>query len=341
MSRLWNIAIVGATGEVGKAIVAGLEEAGLPLGKVHALASAGSTEETLMLKTRPLLVADLAEFDFALVDVAVFAVPAEVAEVYVPKALASGCRVIDHSSAFRFSSNASLVVAGHNIDRLGDDQQLLACADASAAILTPILAAIERRAGLSRVQLTILRAASARGKAGLGELARQTGELLNARGIEATAYPQQLAFNLLPLLGTVDADGLTADEAAIAAELRELLGQPELAIDVSCISVPVFYGHATTLHVETVEYLDAAEAAGLLAALEGVELQAEADELTIATPVGSAEQGERIHVGRVRGVASPGLGVQAWVLADNVRAGAAVQSLKILEKVMGSSKKSL
>jgi len=341
MSRLWNIAVVGATGEVGKAIVAGLEDAGLPLGKVHALASAGSTEETLLLHGRPLLVQDLAEFDFAVVDVAVFAVPAEVAELAVPRALAAGCRVIDHSSAFRFSSNASLVAAGVNIDTLADDQQLVACADASAATLAPILAAIERRAGLSRVQLTILRAASARGKAGLGELARQTGELLNARGIDATAYPQQLAFNLLPLLGEPDADGLTADEAAIGAELRELLGQSELAIDVTCVTVPVFYCHAASLHVETLEYLDVGDAAGLLTALEGVELQAAASEQEIATPVGSADQADRIHVSRVRGVASPGLGLQAWVLADNVRYGAACQSLHILATMLGASKKSL
>ena len=341
MSGLWKIAVVGATGEVGKAIVAGLEELQLDLGQVHAVASAASTEETLMLHGRPLLVEDLAGFDFGLVDIALFAVPAEVAEEAVPRALAAGCRVIDHSSAFRFSSAASLLVDGLNLDLVEDGRQLLACADASTATLAPLLAAIDRRAGLSRVQVTLLRAASARGKAGLGELARQTGELLNGRGIEAITYPQQLAFNLLPLLGEPDAAGLTADEAAIGAELRELLGLADLAVDVTCVSVPVFYGHAACLHVETVEYIDVDEAVGLLAALEGVELQLQTSEQDVPTPVGSADQADRVHVSRVRGVAAPGLGLQAWVLADNVRCGAARQSLGILAKMLGGSKKPL
>jgi aspartate-semialdehyde dehydrogenase len=341
MSEPWNIAVVGVTGEVGKAVLALLDEADLPLGTVHALASAEVEDASVLFKNRPLFVHAAADFDFSQVQAVVLATPAEVSQQLVPRAQAAGCIVIDHSSAFRLDGSASLTVAGINTDALPAGQPLIACADASAAILAPVLAAIDRMAGLVRVQITVLRAVSARGRAGLRELAGQTGELLNARGIDAVTFPQQVAFNLLPLLGVPDALGRSVDEAAIADELRELLGRPELAIDVSCVTVPVFYGHAAQLHVETLEYIDPAEAARRLAEVDGLSLQADADEQTMATPVTEAAGHDATWVCRLRPIAAPGLGIQAWVLADNVRQGAARHTVQILRELTAHSKKSL
>ncbi len=334
MSESWNIAVVGATGEVGKSVLALLEEAELPLGQVFALASQGSAEETLMFQGKPILIEDLAEFDFAQVSIAVFALPSDVALQYVPRALEAGCRVIDHSQAFRRHPEARLVVKGLSDDYLAEWAGLYACADASAAIVAPVLAAIDRLSALSRVQLTVFQAVSARGQAGIRELARQTGELLNARGIDAVTFPQQVAFNLLPLLGEADDLGRSLDEAVIAGEIQQLLGRPELPVEVVVVTVPVFFGHGLALYVETDDELGVDAVSTAIAELEGVELQKDAEEQGIATPVTDAAGRDAVYVCRLREAASLPRGLHSWIVADNVRMGAACHSVEIIKKVI-------
>lgn len=334
MSQAPNIAIVGATGEVGKAIIAQLEEAELELGILIAVASERSIDETLMFRGRPVLLNEVGDFDFAKVQIAVFAVPAEVAEEYVPQALAAGCVVIDHSTAFRFSPEASLAVAGLNIESLPAGQRLFACADATTATVAPLLGALNARAGLSRVQMTVLRAVSAAGQGGIRELAKQTGELLNARGIDSVVFPQQVAFNVLPLVGEVDVAGRSPAEAAIADELRDLLGRPDLPVDVTCVTVPVFFGHAVSLSVDTEQELGLAEAAHILSEIEGVELQIDMNDQGVATPVTDAAGRDAVYVSRLREATSGPQGLQAWIVADNVRQGAARHSVETVKKVI-------
>lgn len=335
MSQVWNIAVVGATGQVGKAVVSLLEEQeDLSIGRLYALASDRSEEETLLFRSKPVLVGDLAGFDFSQVQIAVFAVPVEVAGREIPRALAAGCRVIDHSPVFRLDRDAALTVAELNLDALRQDQQLFTCADATSASLAPLLAAINSRAGLSRVHLTVLRAVSAQGEAGIRELARQTGELLNARGIDNTVYPQQVAFNLLPLVGSLGADAQTDDERAISEELQELLGRPDLAVEVSCVTAPVFYGHGMALFWETEQDLGVAETLQILGSVPNLELETDSNEQGVATPVTDAAGKDAVYLSRLRVASSTPRGFHAWVVADNVRQGAASHSVQIVKKVI-------
>lgn len=338
MARMLNIAVAGAAGEVGKALIAGLDECALPVASVYALDQVDEEETSLLFRERPLPIETADDFDFRKVDVLLSALPADCARDIIDAALAAGCQVIDASAASRFADDAQLVVAGLG-GPAGSDWRLVACPDPSVTMLAPLLQAVELAVGLSRVQVTLLRAASSEGAAGVRELARQTGELLNGRGIEPAVYGQQLAFNLLPCEAGEQA-GHSAVEQGFIRELRAVLDQPDLPVDVTAVSVPVFYGHAAVLNVETVDPLPIEAARRLLRATESVELQ-QADAAAIATPIAMAERAERVHIDRLRPLAEAAHGFQAWVVADNIRHGVVFQMLSILEKLPVSSKKPL
>lgn len=310
-----KLAIVGATGEVGRAIVSALEEAALPVAELHVLASEASAEETLLFNGRPLLVGELEAFDFSSVDVAVFAVPSEVAELAVPRARAAGCRVIDHSAAFRLESGVPLVAIGQPVP----DAMLVACPDAVVALLAPVLSAVP---GIRSVQLTVLEPVSVAGRPGVRELAGQTGELLNGRGIEPTVFPAQIAFNTLPVVGK--------DRAGEIMDELERLLPVSFPVSAAAVRVPVFYGLtvAVTVLTEGPVALDA-----LRSRLEkaSVAFGNPEEDQGVVTPVTEASGRDGVYVTGMEPLPAPLDGVQLWVVGDNVRQGAARQSLYILE----------
>lgn len=310
-----RLAIVGVTGEVGKAVLAMIEERGIALSEVHALASAASAEETVLFNNRPLLVGDLGEFDFARADVAIFAVPADVAEEFVPRARAAGCRVIDHSAAFRLAPDVPLLVEGMAVPDAG----LVACPGALAALLVPLLKSLQ---DIQSVQVTLLSPVSLAGRAGVRELAGQTGELLNGRGIEPSVFPAQIAFNALPVVE--DGSGELMDE------LERLLPD-SFPVAVAEVRVPVFYGLTVSATVQSgaparLETLRQA----LLAA--GVREADSESEQGLVTPVTEASGQDGVYLASLRALPAPLEGVQLWLVADNIRQGAARHSLYILEK---------
>lgn len=318
MSTGCRLAIAGATGEVGRALFSVLEDAELELAEVHALASADSADETLMYKNRGLLIEALDEFDFSRADIVIFAVPAEVSVKYVPRARKAGCRVIDHSSAFRLDESVPLIVEGTPVPDAG----LIACPGALAAVLVPVLAALAPYQPES-VQATALSPVSSRGRAGVRELAGQTGELLNARGIEPAVFPVQIAFNSLPVVGESAAD-------ALMDELERLLPEP-LPVVLSEMIVPVFYGLSVALRLETALPASASAVKKALAGAGLTVLDSELDQ-GVATPVTDASGQDGVYLSGVQTLPAPLQGIQLWLVADNVRQGAARHSLYILKK---------
>lgn len=311
-----KLAIAGATGELGRALLSALEDSELPLGQVLALASAGSAEETLMFRNRPLLVDDLDSFDFATAQVAVLCLPATVAARVAPRARAAGCRVIDHSAAFRDDPDVPLLLAGRPVP----SADLVACPSAEAALLAPVLREID---AIASVQVTLLAPVSAEGRAGVRELAGQTGELLNGRGIEPALYPAQVAFNSLPAVGR-------AGEDALADELERLLPEA-FPVVLERVTVPVFYGLTLAVVVHTPAPVDLDR---LRARLEkaGVVLGNSEDDQGLVTPVTEAAGQDGLYLSGLASLPAPLTGLRFWLVGDNLRQGAARQSLAILEK---------
>lgn len=321
-----NIAIAGATGEVGRALLEMLDEAGLPIGRLYVLASARSVDASLMFGKRPLLVEELDSFDFSTVDIAVLALPAEVAVEAAGRARDAGCRVIDHSAAFRADASVPLVLGGVVPDM--PDAGLVACPGAPAAMLAPLLQTLDDRFGVTFADITMLAPVSLYGAAGVRELAGQTGELLNGRGIEPAVFSAQIAFNALPLVGSSGGQGEPVAPSADVEELQRLLVRP-VPLALAVITVPVFYGQTAmvTVHTEADAAADSVRRA--LEASGAVWSDLEEDQ-GVATPVTDVVGTDRVYLSGLCRLPAPLSGWKFWVMADNVRQGAAGNSLRIL-----------
>lgn len=312
-----KLAIAGATGELGRAVLSVIEDAGLEGLKVLALATAESAEDTVMFRNRALLVEDLDAFDFAGADIAVLCLPADVAARVAPRARAAGCRVVDHSAAFRTALEVPLLGLGM---ALPDDAGLVACPSAEAALLAPVLRGLE---GIKSLHVTVLAPVSAVGRKGVRELAGQTGELLNGRGVEAAAFPAQVAFNALPSVGTTG-------EADLMDELERLLGQA-FPVVLARVTVPVFYGLTLAVTVEMTATPDLDRVRRQLAKA-GISLGNSEDDQGLVTPVTEAAGQDGVYLTGLEGLPAPLQGLRFWLVGDNLRQGAARQSLGILEK---------
>lgn len=311
-----KIAIVGATGELGRAVLSALDDSGLAVGQLRVLAGSDASEETLMFRSRPLLVEDLDEVDFGGTQIAVLCVPPALAARLATRAQAAGCRVIDHSGAFRDDPRVPLLAEGLPVPA---DATLVACPSAEAALLLPVLRLLE---GITALQVTALQPVSVSGRAGVRELAGQTGELLNGRGIDAAVFPAQVAFNTLPAVGGVGEDALTD-------ELERLLPD-SFPVVLDSVTVPVFYGLTlgVTVQAETTPDLGA-----LRARLEraGVCLGNSEDDQGVVTPVTEAAGQDGLYLTGLAGLPAPLQGLRFWLVGDNLRQGAARHSLYILE----------
>lgn len=327
MNKQCNVAIAGATGEVGRALLAMLEEAELPIDRLYVLASERSEEQTVMYKSRPLLVEMLSDFDFSLVQFVILALPSDVSVATAERARDAGCRVIDHSAAFRSDETVPLVLDGAAAHLLEDD--LVACPGAPAAMLAPLLSVLDELSGIEVAHMTLLSPVSAKGGAGVRELAGQTGELLNARGIEPVTFPVQIAFNCLPLVGSSVAQSAPEEELLLVAELGRLLERP-VSLVVSLVQVPVFYGLSAMVSVQTGSLVDLASLRHALS-LKGVIMTDPESDQGVATPVTDAAGQDGVYMSGLRALPAPLQGLQFWVTADNVRHGAARHSLFVLK----------
>ena len=332
MSRTFDIAVVGVSGLVGAAMLDILHEREFPVGKIYPLDVADAAGGTATYGRRELPVGDVARFDFSQVQIALFSAGAAVAAEYAPKAAVEGCVVIDNSTAFRMDPEVPLVVPEINLETLAqyDRRGIVANPTCTVTLLALVLKPLLDAAGIERVNVATYQAVSGSGREALEELGRQTADLLNFRPIESKAYPRQIAFNLFPLVGALDADGHSAEEQRLLHETARILGET-VRVNATAVRVPVFYGHSAVVHLETREPLSPARARELLGQAPGLELLDDATAEGFPTPVTEASGQDLVFVGRLRGDPGNARGLNLWLTGDNIRKGAALNAVQIAE----------
>ena len=336
MSKTYDVAVVGATGAVGECMLDILASRNFPVGKVYALASERSAGKTVAFGRQELAVENLADFDFGKVQIGLFSPGASVSAVYAPKAGAAGCVVIDNTSQFRYDDDIPLVVPEVNPEAIAQyrNRYIIANPNCSTIQMLVALKPIHDAVGITRINVCTYQAVSGTGKEAIEELATQTASLLNGRPVETKVYPKQIAFNVLPQIDTFQDNGYTKEEMKMVWETRKILGDDSIQVNPTCVRVPVFYGHSEAVHIETRDKITAAEAQRLLAAAPGVVLMDERKPGGYPTPVGDASGKDPVFVGRVREDISHPRGLDLWVVSDNVRKGAALNSIQIAEALI-------
>ncbi len=336
MSKTYDVAVVGATGAVGECMLDILASRNFPVGRVYALASERSAGKTVAFGRQELEVENLADFDFGKVQIGLFSPGASVSAVYAPKAGAAGCVVIDNTSQFRYDDDIPLVVPEVNPEAIAQyrNRNIIANPNCSTIQMLVALKPIHDAVGITRINVCTYQAVSGTGKEAIEELATQTASLLNGRPVETKVYPKQIAFNVLPQIDVFQDNGYTKEEMKMVWETRKIMGDDSIEVNPTCVRVPVFYGHSEAVHIETRDKITAAEAQRLLAAAPGVVLMDERKPGGYPTPVGDASGKDPVFVGRVREDISHPRGLDLWVVSDNVRKGAALNSIQIAETLI-------
>ncbi|MEQ8663527.1 MAG: aspartate-semialdehyde dehydrogenase [Gammaproteobacteria bacterium] len=338
MSRTFNVAVVGATGAVGETMLSILAERGFPLGEFHAVASARSAGTRIAFGTRQLVVQDLDDFDFSGVDIGLFSPGASVSKVHAPRAAAAGCVVIDNTSQFRYDDDIPLIVPEVNPDALANyrNRNIIANPNCSTIQMVVALKPIHDAVGIERINVCTYQAVSGTGKEAIEELAQQSAALLGGRDISPQVYPKQIAFNCLPHIDVFQDNGYTKEEMKMVWETRKIMGDDSIAVNPTAVRVPVFYGHSEAIHIETREKISAAEVTALLSRAPGITVLDEHADGGYPTAVTEGANHDPVYVGRIREDISHPRGIDLWVVADNVRKGAALNSVQIAEMLVKS-----
>jgi aspartate-semialdehyde dehydrogenase len=333
MSKTYNVAVVGATGAVGETMLSILAERNFPVGKVFPLASSRSAGSKVEFKGHYLTVQDLATFDFSQVQIGLFSAGGDISAQYAPKAGAAGCVVIDNTSHFRYDDDIPLVVPEVNPHAIAayTNRNIIANPNCSTIQMLVALKPIYDAVGIERINVCTYQAVSGTGKEAIEELAGQTASLLNANDISCKVYPKQIAFNVLPHIDVFQENGYTKEEMKMVWETRKIFEDSEIKINPTAVRVPVFYGHSEAIHIETKEKISAAQAKALLEKAQGVVVLDTREPGGYPTAVTEAAGNDPVFVGRIREDISHPRGLDLWVVADNVRKGAALNSVQIAE----------
>jgi aspartate-semialdehyde dehydrogenase len=334
MGPEYTVAVVGATGLVGETMISVLEERGFPVRELHALASERSLGRSVSFRGRSLAVQELAGFDFSNCDFALFSAGAAVSREHAPRAAAAGCIVIDNTSEFRYRDEIALVVPEVNLQALAGFGRsgIIANPNCSTIQLVVALKPLHDAAHLESVSVATYQSVSGAGREAVEELARQSIALLSGKGpVDTPGGARQMAFNCVPHIDAFQDNGYTREEMKIVWETRKILGEPQLRINATAVRVPVFYGHSEVVQIETRRSLSAAEARQLLENAPGVTVLDEHRLAGYPTAATEAANRDTVYVGRIREYLAPDRGLNLWIVADNVRKGAATNSVQIAE----------
>jgi len=336
MSDTYDIAVVGATGAVGEAMIAILEERNFPVGTLYPLASSRSAGKSIQFCGNSIRVTDLADFDFSQVQIGLFSAGGDISRQYAPKAAAAGCVVIDNTSHFRQEPDIPLVVPEVNPEALADYSihNIIANPNCSTIQMMVALKPIYDAVGIERINVATYQAVSGTGKEAVEELAGQTARLLNGQEIESKVYPKQIAFNVIPHIDTFQDNGYTREEMKMVWETQKIFDDPSIMVNPTCVRVPVFYGHSEAVHIETVDKISATQARALLSAAPGVSVMDDREDAGYPTPIGDSAGQDPVFVGRIREDISHPRGLDLWIVSDNVRKGAALNSVQIAESLI-------
>ena len=333
MSKTYDVAVVGATGAVGETMLAILAERQFPVGKVYALASERSAGKRVQFGDSYLKVENLADFDFSKVQIGLFSPGASVSAEYAPKAATASCVVIDNTSQFRYDDDIPLVVPEVNPQAVAQykNRGIIANPNCSTIQMLVALKPIYDAVGIERINVCTYQAVSGTGKEAIEELATQTAHLLNAQPIEAKVYPKQIAFNVIPQIDVFMDNGYTKEEMKMVWETKKIMGDDAIQVNPTCVRVPVFYGHSEAVHIETRDKITAQQARELLMKAPGVVVLDEHVAGGYPTAVTEGANHDASYVGRIREDVSHPRGLDLWVVSDNVRKGAALNSVQIAE----------
>ena len=333
MSRTFDVAVVGATGAVGETMLEILAERKFPVGEVYPLASERSAGKKVKFGSRQLTVQNLADFDFSKVQIGLFSAGASISKDYAPKAAAAGCVVVDNTSQFRYDDEIPLVVPEVNPEAIAGYTRhgIIANPNCSTIQMLVALKPLHDAARIERINVCTYQAVSGTGKEAIEELATQSARLLNGQPIETKVYPKQIAFNVLPHIDVFQDNGYTKEEMKMVWETRKIMGDDSIQVNPTAVRVPVFYGHSEAVHIETRDKLTADQARALLDEAPGVVVLDERRDGGYPTAVTEGAGTDPVYVGRIREDISHSRGLDLWVVADNVRKGAALNSIQIAE----------
>ncbi|PJK13078.1 aspartate-semialdehyde dehydrogenase [Lysobacteraceae bacterium NML07-0707] len=333
-NKQFNIAVVGATGAVGETMLSILAERRFPAANVIALASERSAGNLLAFGDDELEVQDLAGFDPAGIDIALFSAGGSISKQYAPQFAAKGAVVIDNSSAFRYEADVPLVVSEVNPEAVKNRPRgIIANPNCSTMQMLVALKPIHDAFGITRINVATYQSVSGAGRSAMEELGRQTAQLLNFQGAEPEKFPVQIAFNLIPHIDEFLDNGYTREEMKLVWETRKILGDDSIQVNPTAVRVPVFYGHSEAVNVETREPVTAAAVRELLCKAPGVEVVDALHAGGYPTPVTHASGNDAVYVGRIRQDESHPRAVNLWIVADNIRKGAALNAVQIAELI--------
>jgi aspartate-semialdehyde dehydrogenase len=333
MTKKYDVAVVGATGVVGESMLEILAERKFPVGNVYALASERSVGKKVDFGNRELVVDDLAAFDFSQAQIGLFSAGGSISEEFAPKAAAAGCVVIDNTSHFRYDDDIPLVVPEVNADAIANyvNRGIIANPNCSTIQMVVALKPIYDAVGIERINVATYQAVSGAGRSAVEELVRQTSMLLNGRPLEIEGDARQIAFNAVPHIDSFLDNKYTREEMKMVWETRKIFADDDILVNPTAVRIPVFYGHSEAVHIETKDKISAEKACELLDEAPGVTLLDGQKTGEYPTAVTDSSGTDSVYVGRVREDISHPRGLDLWVVSDNIRKGAALNSVQIAE----------
>ena len=330
-----RLAIVGATGAVGKTALEILAQRKFPFSAIHLLASERSAGTKVNAFGQTLTISNLAEFDFSTSDIAIFSAGGSVSEIYAPKAAKAGCWVVDNTSFFRYQDHIPLVVAEVNGEILDTTKEkIIANPNCSTMQMLVALKPVQDAVGISRINVCSYQAVSGSGAKAIEELREQSRSLLTSGKIDkdmVKAYPVPIAFNCIPQIDQFLANGYTKEEMKMVWETQKIFADKNIEVNPTCVRIPVFFGHSLATHIETKEKITSQEVKALLAKAPGVCLYDDPAKMHYPTPSEQAAGKDEVFVGRIREDISHPKGINMWIVSDNLRKGAALNAIQISE----------
>ncbi len=332
MSKKYNVCILGATGAVGEAMLSILEQRNFPVGKIYPLASSRSAGSRVTFHGEEITVLDVEGFDFSQTRIGLFSAGGSVSAKYAPIAADAGCVVIDNTAHFRYDDDIPLVVPEVNPHAIAQyrNRGIIANPNCSTIQMLVALKPIHDAVGIARINVATYQAVSGTGKEAIDELADQTRALLNLQEAKIEVYPKRIAFNVLPHIDVFLDNGYTKEEMKMVWETRKIMEDDSIMVNPTAVRVPVFYGHSEAVHIETRKKITADEARALLEKAPGVQVLDRREPGGYPTAIEAAGQ-DATFVGRIREDVSHPRGLNLWVVSDNVRKGAALNSIQIAE----------
>ncbi len=328
----YHVAVAGATGAVGQQMIACLQERKFPIQSIKLLASARSVGRRLVFNDQEMAVEELTGDSFAGVDIALFSAGGGTSKHFAPHAAAHGCVVVDNSSAWRMDPDVPLVVPEVNPDAVAGytKKGIIANPNCSTIQMVVALNPIHQAYGIKRLVISTYQAVSGTGLKAIEELNRQTRALMENNPVEKSVYPHQIAFNCLPHIDVFLDNGYTKEEMKMVNETRKIMGDDTIRVTATTVRVPVIYGHSESINIETHQPIRATEVAALLEKAPGVKVSDDPQNNVYPMPVNAAGK-DLTYVGRIRDDESIENGINLWVVADNIRKGAATNAVQIAE----------